>query len=602
MHRLRQSCVRALKLGSAFVCLSLVVGSTAHPWISFERTYGGPDFDYGRSVWQTSDGGYVVTGETHSFGVGWGDVYLLRLDSLGDTLWSRTFGGALYDCGRCVQETPDGGYIVVGETQSFGAGGNDVYLIRADSLGNTLWTQTYGGGDYECGYSVKETADGGYVVAGETGSFGAGGRDMYFIKTDFLGNVVLDATYGGGGSERGFSIELTSDGGYIIAGHTSSFGAGGDDVYVVKTDDSGHVEWSRTYGTTSTEWGRSAVETPNGGYSIAGETRASGVFNLYLIAADSAGNTLWDTTYGGSSHDRCMFGIHTVDGGFVLTGYTLSFGAGDYDVYVVRTDSVGDTVWTRTFGGVDEDRGAFVQQTADSGFIVAGYTESFGAGGYDVYLIKVGPDGVVASYDGTVLSIDAPGDTVVRDSTYPVAATVKNLGNVTATFDVVATIDGYVDTVQIVDLASDSSVQVALSSWQVPPVDSMTFSMDVCARVPDDADTANDCAQKLIFAYDPTYTAEGPGPVQATAFGLNQNGPNPFVGQTTISFTLPADSRVSLQVFDVTGRVVATLIDGRRGPGPHRAQWDASASPSGLYFCRLRAGSLATTTELMLLK
>jgi hypothetical protein len=573
-----------------------------YAWNTFERTYGGVEFDYGRSVQQTSDGGYIVTGETHSFGVGWGDVYLLRVDSLGDTVWSRTYGGALYDCGRCVQETPEGGFIIAGETQSFGAGGNDVYLVMTDSMGNALWTRTYGGGDYECGYSVKETIDGDYVIAGETGSFGAGGRDIYFIKTDFMGNVILDTTYGGSGSERGFGIEETSDGGYVITGHTSSFGAGSDDVYVVKTDDSGSVAWTQTYGTTSTEWGRAVEENPDGGYTIIGETRSSGVFDFYLVTTDSAGNTLWDTTYGGSSHDRCMSGARTLDGGFILVGYTLSFGAGDYDVYIIRADSIGDTVWTKTYGGSDEDRGAFVQQTADSGFVVAGYTESFGAGGYDAYLIKVGPDGVVATYDAAVLTIDAPGDTVLRDSIYSVVATVRNLGNVTASFDVVAAIDGYTDTVQVTDLASDSSLQVSFAAWQVPPVDSMTFTMDVCAYVHNDEDSTNDCVQNLVYAFDPTRVYEGAGFGARKAFFLGQNKPNPFGGSTTISYSMPAGSRVSLRVYDVAGRLVTVLVDDWRSAGLHHSQWEASDSPAGLYFCRLQAGPLTATKALLHLK
>jgi hypothetical protein len=593
---------RALVLILALSLLTVLTTPFTCGGISFERTYGGAEFDYGRSVRQTSDGGYIVAGETHSFGVGWGDVYLLKVDSLGDTLWSATFGGALYECGRSILETPDRGFIIAGETQSFGAGGNDVYLVKTDSLGNVMWTGTYGGGDYECGYSVKRTPDDDYVVAGETESYGAGGRDMYLVRTDFLGSLIMDTAYGGGSSERGFDVELTSDGGYVLAGHSSSFGAGADDIYLVKTDDSGSVAWTQTYGTSAAEWGRSVEERSNGGYFTAGETRSSGAFDLYLVIADSSGSMLWDATYGGVSHDRCMSGTQTTDGGFVMVGYTQSFGAGDWDVYVVRTDSVGDTLWTRTFGGSGEDRGAFVQQTHDSGFIVAGYTESFGAGGYDVYLIKMGPDGVVAKYDGAVLSIDSPPDTVVRDTDYAVAVTVKNLGNISLSGDVVATIEGYSDTVSIVDLPQDSSLQVSFTDWRAPAVDSITLDAEVCIFVSEDVDPSNDCFRKTIFVYDPTRVAEHSPILQLSGFSMSQNRPNPFHLRTLVFYSLPEASPVLLEVYDIAGRHVRTLVDGWFGPGDYLVQWEPTDRPPGVYFAKIKANGVTETKEMLLVR
>ncbi len=589
---------RALAVAALVALLLLTICSgEATGRVCFERTYGGADFDYGRSVRQTSDGGYIVTGETHSFGMGWGDVLLMKVDSLGDTLWSRTYGGSWYDCGRAVIQTHQGGYLVAGETQSFGAGGNDFYVVRTDSLGNVLWTRTYGGGDYDCAYSVREAVDG-YVILGETGSFGAGGQDIYLVKVDLLGNFSWDATYGGSGSECGFSIDETSDNGYVIAGYTSSYGSGGDDMYLVKTDDLGNAVWTRTYGTSSAEWARSVEETADLGYVIAGETRASGVYNFYLVKTDSSGNMVWDFEYGGTSHDRCMSVQQTLDLGYVMAGYTMSFGAGDYDVYLVKTDISGGTAWARTYGGTGEDRGVFAQQAQDTGFIVTGYTESFGAGSYDVYLIKVGPDGIVARYDGAVLMIDSPGDTVVPDSTYPVVATVANLGNTALSFDAVVSIDGYSDTVRVEGLPSDSSLQVSFQSWHVPPVDSAYYSMSVCARAERDADTTNDCKEKTIFARDPTSIDEQTVRPTRISFELYQNRPNPFQGRTLISCSLPHSCPASLLVLDVSGRVVDVLLDGWLPAGKYTFDWDGRGVPAGAYFCRLKAGTHTRTKQM----
>jgi hypothetical protein len=268
----------------------------------------------------------------------------------------------------------------------------------------------------------------------------------------------------------------------------------------------------------------------------------------------------------------------------------------------VRTDSVGDTLWTRTFGGSGEDRGAFVQQTQDSGFIVAGYTESYGAGGYDVYLIKMGPDGVVAKYDGAVLGIESPPDTVVRDTIYAVAATVKNLGNVNLSGDVIATINGYADTVHVADLPSDSSLQVSFRDWQAPALDSMTLDVDVCIFVPNDVDPANDCSRGTVFVYDPTRLAERLRSAPDLDFSLSQNWPNPFHLQTSVRYSLPEASRVLLEIYDVAGRRVGTLVDGSQGPGNYVIRWEPTDSPPGVYFCRIRVGALNDTKEMLLLR
>ncbi|KPJ52526.1 hypothetical protein AMJ39_07625 [candidate division TA06 bacterium DG_24] len=377
--------------------LALLVPVTASGQIMFERTYGGPDWDGSFSVAQTSDGGYIVAGRTGSFGAGGNDVYLIKTDGVGDTVWTRTYGGLGWDWGYSVEETGDGGYVVAGWTESFGAGWDDVYLIKTNGAGDTVWTRTYGGAGSDYGYSVQGTSDGGYVIAGETDSFGAGESDVYLIKTDSGGDTVWTRTYGGTGSDCGYWVQGTDDGGYVVAGWTESFGAGWGDIYLIKTDGVGDTVWTRTYGGLDWEWGFSVEETGDGGYIIAGMTDSFGAgdSDVYLIKTDGVGDTVWTRTYGGLDRDWGYSVEETGDGGYIIAGATKSFGAGWEDAYLIKTNSGGDMVWTRTYGGTDTDYGYSMEGTNDGGYVVAGWTESSGAGFGDVYLIKTDANGLV---------------------------------------------------------------------------------------------------------------------------------------------------------------------------------------------------------------
>ncbi|MBM3331756.1 hypothetical protein FJY68_07900 [candidate division WOR-3 bacterium] len=398
----------------AVICMASIASAQTGWW----RTYGGPSDDDGRSIQQTADDGYIVAGWTKSFGAGYADVCLIKTNAQGDSLWVRTYGGPNQDGGNSVQQTTDGGYIIAGGSGSFGAGLYDVYLVKTDASGDTLWTRTYGGTDQDMGNSVQQTADGGYIITGCTKSFGAGNWDVYLVKTNALGDTVWTRTYGGAQSDWGYSVQQTADSGYVIAG----YGAGNADVYLIKTNAQGDTLWTRTYGGSRQDVAYSLQLTADGGYIIAGETDSYGAANgdVYLIKVNPQGDTLWARTYGGPNYDDGRSVQQTTDGGYVIAGITQSFGAGNSDVYLVKINALGDTVWTATYGGPQSDAGYSVQQTADGGYVVSGGTYSFGAGTPDsdnVYLIKtdsLGTVGVLEENPGQQAVGRKPAATVVR--------------------------------------------------------------------------------------------------------------------------------------------------------------------------------------------
>ena len=388
---------KMVKIICSITFIVLIMPLSLLAQVTFEKWYGGNDYDVGNFVVQTTDGGYIVAGATYSYGNSNSDAYLVKTDAAGNTLWTKVFGGDSSDIASSVQQTADGGYIITGTTWSFGAGKGDVWLIKTDSLGAMLWKKTFGSSDADSGYAVIQTIDGGYIITGFTKSFGAGNGDVYLIKTNSLGNPLYAKTYGGDSTDVGYFIQQTQDGGYIIVGKTRSYGAGDFDVWLIKTDANGDTLWTKTYGGENFDDGRSVQQTTDGGYIIAGSSFTYGYRydDIYLVKTDAAGNTLWTKKFGGTYVDWGHSAAQTADGGYIVVGTTWSFGAGYGDVWLIKTAANGDSLWLKTYGGSHFEEGYCVAQTNDGGYIITGETNSYGTGSGDIYLIKTDADGNV---------------------------------------------------------------------------------------------------------------------------------------------------------------------------------------------------------------
>lgn len=348
--------------------------------ITFQKTYGGTSLEFGYCVQQTTDSGYIIGGITGSFGAG-GDIYLIKTNFTGDTLWTRTFGGADEDECNSVRQTTDGGYILAGTTKSFGAGYYDVYILKTDSSGNLLWSKTYGGTSADYAKSIQQTSDGGYIIFGYTASYGAGGPgafDMYLIKTNSNGDSLWTRTFGGTWPDYGMAGQQTTDSGFIIAG-------GVDYVNLIKTNINGDTLWTKYIHPSGTGgFVNSAQQTADGGYIITGYTDT---LSLFLTKTDSIGNPLWTKLFDIGTSTIGHSVQQTLDGGFIIVGGSWAPSTQNI-IILIKTNIAGDTLWTNTYSGLFDARKCSVQQTFDGGYIISSGKYVGGVGYHDILLIK----------------------------------------------------------------------------------------------------------------------------------------------------------------------------------------------------------------------
>ncbi len=276
---------------------------------------------------QTLDGGYILAGNTRSYGAGESDVWLVKTDSRGYEHWNRTFGGTDRDSASSVTQSEDGGYILAGKTHSYGAGRSDVWLVKIDSKGYEQWNQTFGGTGGDWAESIQQTSDGGFIIAGTTTSYGAGYFDFWLIKTDSKGKEQWNQTFEGSGDDWAHSVIQTSDGGYVIVGKTGALDDNVkydqnddlDDMWLVKTDSKGNMEWYNSFGSTGFDWANCIQQTSDGGYIIAGKTDSyrAGDADVWLIKLE--GNLIQAKEDSAQSEKQSPYTQEKLEGNLIQT-------------------------------------------------------------------------------------------------------------------------------------------------------------------------------------------------------------------------------------------------------------------------------------------
>jgi len=363
---------------------------------------GKANMAFSNSIIETKTGGFTLTGKTYSAGGDVEDVYVVTLDEKGNVLWTKTIAGKHDQSGNVIIQTKDGGYVLTGQAYSTDWSGEDVYVVKLDAQGNITWTKAIGGSDDEFGYSITQTNDDGYIITGAISSKEGEGENIYIVKLDASGNTVWNKTITGKPFAHGAAIVQNKDGSYTIGGYKAATAdahnkADHFDFYITKIDSTGNTIWDKTIGGAGSKSNYSMIQTSDGGYAITGAIDSSVVSNedVYVVKLDGEGTVQWTKTVGGNQKDIGTAIIQNKDGGYAIAGATKSSGAGSFDVYVITLDEKGNVVWTKTIGGEGDDEGESIVQTQDGGYAIGGFTNAYKTSDYNFYAIKLDAQGNV---------------------------------------------------------------------------------------------------------------------------------------------------------------------------------------------------------------
>ncbi|MFC1480751.1 hypothetical protein ACFL6E_00715 [Candidatus Neomarinimicrobiota bacterium] len=362
----------------SIMCLLLGCADDEGP-STFIKVFGGDEHDIGRGIAVAADGEYIITGSTYADvnGIKISDIWLLKVTEDGSERWSRTIGGGDWDHGNSVIQSSSGNSVLVGYTWSYGSGETDVILRVSNSSGYTQFQKYFGGDSSDRGYGVIELTQGGYLLAGSTRSYGSGGSDAWAIKTDNSGNQLWDLAYGGIGDDAAYDLVESSDSTYLVAGKGNDSGDGGDMMAAMFADD-GSIIWSQTYSGSGDDVAWAAAKGSDGNFLLAGQTRQSnaGDSDIFLVGINNLGVERWRVITGNTGDDAAQGAIAISDGEYVVTGYTAN-AEGNADLMLMRIDSGGNTVWTNTFDSGMDDRGYDLAE-ATGGYVVTGVTNQTG--------------------------------------------------------------------------------------------------------------------------------------------------------------------------------------------------------------------------------
>ncbi|MFN8114546.1 MAG: T9SS type A sorting domain-containing protein [Bacteroidia bacterium] len=393
----------------------------AQPPSKFYSTYGGNGYDVGYSVKQTLDGGYIIAGSTSSFGQGNTDFYLLKLDSLGQKKFETSFGGYSNEIAKSVIQLSDSSFVIAGYTSSFGIGGYDIFVVKADKNGNLIWQKTFGGNDWDFAYNIELTSDGGFIICGTTYSFGYGNADGYIIKTDGAGNVTWTKTFGGKHDDEFKSVIQTSDGNYALTGYTKSFNDSLGDAWIFKIDLNGDSIWSYSYGGNKEDFGNQVIEKGTD-YFIVGATASvgAGMLDACAYKINSLGgliNMIYDGT---SSNDEIYNSITVSKRNSVdylcfiereyFPGFKLQTKVIEYDNYLNYKNAT-------DYGSSSIDETYQIVSTKDKGYAIVGYTQGYNAVLTDLYFVKI--DSTLNGGNYSIVSVDELQDESILANIFP---------------------------------------------------------------------------------------------------------------------------------------------------------------------------------------
>jgi hypothetical protein len=401
---------------------------------TFQHSYGDHRHERCQSAIETHDGGFLLNGATNSYGAGAVDGLMIKTDAQGNIVWSKTCGASYNDVPTYVLETFDHNFVYVGTTDSSGL--NDVLLYKTDSTGNFMWCKSYGGSAADNVVKVLELPDHGYAFTGTTESFGAGLADMFFIRTDMNGDTLFTRIYGTADGESAKSVAITNDGGYIICGKSSAMIAGELVIQSILTrvNSAGNILWTKLYGDTLFQEAQSVAETADHGFIVCGsrDFTSNGNYDILLFKTDSMGVLQWSKTYGGD-HGEGSYAIHLLaDGSYVLSGYTNSMGYGHQlrtgntnssganrphrdarpltnfvygndstNIFLMKTNANGDTIWTRSYGDSLQEEAFLSERTSDGGFILSGFSDYHNADSTQMLVLKTDSMGFTGCYERT---------------------------------------------------------------------------------------------------------------------------------------------------------------------------------------------------------
>jgi hypothetical protein len=374
------------------------------------KTFGGNDADYGYCVRETSDGGYILVGELNSYDNGHGDTWLIKTDATGNKEWEKNYGTNIGEKGWSVIETNDEGFAIIGWESAIDGLSSNLLITKTDSQGNKQWEKKYGGQYHDSGWAIKQTSDNGYIVAGRSDVISTHNEDAWLIKTDSSGNKQWDKTFGGTGLDVFYSVDIASDGSFYLFGITESFVPSGNlrDAWLLKTDSFGNELWNKSYGGGDEDLCERGFIASDGGCILLGRTESfssNTVDDAWVIKTDSSGNELWNKTYGNKQNNFFLAGQQTSDGSYAffgtdrpLIGYNWKY------FWLVKTDSSGNEQWNKTYGSGLET-GYHMSLTSDGGYVLTGLTKSYGGSDYDIWLIKVDANGEIKA-EGELVSVN----------------------------------------------------------------------------------------------------------------------------------------------------------------------------------------------------